>query len=122
MTNRILRTIRGEDEAELETLFSRQGSTLPLEGGRFGNQTPTRLITGGASYPKLPKSYSWQDHPELPDPFTDKVDQVTSMKFGMDLTILSGEPAKLPVSPPPKLDEKALPNQQPSRSFSRRSV
>jgi|SRR5882672_6692782 hypothetical protein len=124
MTNKILRDIRGEDDLEPETYHSRQESTLSLEGGRFANQTPIRTIVGGASYPRVsptPLTAPQCDHGFRPE--RDRVDQVTSMTFDQDLTTLSGEPAEpCLVSSPPKLDEKALPNQQPSRSFSRRSL
>ena len=110
MTNRILRTIR-EDEAELETLFSRQESALPLEGGRFANQTPIRTIVGGASYPTLPATPLTSQAPDFgfhPDRDTIAPEDVYSDTFGQ---ALSGAQSaqELPVSAPATEGDARLP-------------
>ena len=112
MTNQILRNnkiLRGEDD-EPETYHSRQQDTLEEASGRFAGQIKSRIITGGRSHPMLPKSYSWQDHPEKSDPYTDKVDVTTSMTFDQDLTTLSGNPPQGPSLPsaPATHDGEAL--------------
>jgi len=92
-----------------DTFFSRQQSALPLSGGRYlGLEQPKIVGADPSPYPALPEGYPLADHPELPDDFTDKVDEPTSMSYGQDLTKLPG------VSSPPEGSSSAL--QAPAES------
>jgi hypothetical protein len=106
---------------EPETFFSRQEDTLEASG-RFAQQSKTRTITGGSSYPRVesPLTTPQPDHGFVAQ--RDRVDQVTSMTFDQDLTTLSGNPPQEPclVTAPATDDGEALTPAAAPSSLSRR--
>ena len=107
MTNRVLRDkqiLRSNDPDEPETLFSReQDKSSGIE------DNPTRLITGGSSYPQLPTTSPWASPAPNFDPYTDRIDpnEITSMTFGIALGGKSTPPAEDSSLPSPNSGEVA---------------
>jgi len=99
---------------EPETFFSRQQDTLPEEGGRFAKQIQTRIITGGASYPKLPQGPLTTPQPDHGfQPSRDRIDpeDVYSDTFGQALSGKSNPPQEplLPSAPATHDGEALIP-------------
>ncbi len=92
MSNKVLRghrVLRGADPDEPETNFSREQDKSSVE------DNPTRLVSGGHSYPKLsgPLVSVPPDHKF--DPSRDRIDpeDITGLTFGLNV---SGRSSPLP--------------------------
>jgi hypothetical protein len=89
------------------------------DGGRFAGYNGETRIVGSHSSPYPPAAVALSSHPELPDDFTDKVSEPTSMTFDRDLTRLpeAPAPASLVSQGPPEEGSALSPSAEPS-SFS----
>jgi len=112
---------KSEDD-EPDTYHSRTLDGVSDLGGRYAALDTPRNIGAGDGYPMQPEDYPLRDHPELPDDFTDKVEEPTGDKFGMDLTTLSSAPPPDSVSPPPANSEVSVSTQGAASSSFRRRV
>ena len=77
---------------EGDTYHGRALDSLSEMQGRYASLSKPRNIGAGDGYPDQPASYPLRDHPELPDDFTDKVEEPTSDRFGVDLNRIPGAP------------------------------
>jgi hypothetical protein len=92
MTNRVLNkniVSNNADDSVPESNFTRQQDALEASAT---DENRTRIATSGNAYPALPPNSPWSAPAPNFDPYTDRVDEPTSMVTGIDMTTLSGAP------------------------------
>ena len=93
-----------------DCFFNRAQDALGEAGGRYALDGPPKRFTGRDQYPEVAPTPLTSQSPEHGfSPERDRVEEITSMQFGQDLTKLpgAGPPPEVPLAPPPETSEEA---------------